>query len=113
MTLEERAVRVRMLVMDVDGVMTDGGMYYGEHGEEFKKFNTRDGHGIGLLHGSGIGTAIVTSEQTAIVDRRAGQGTSYRSLSRCSNGMAFGQRMCATSAMIWGTCRSWNMLVSL
>lgn len=60
-----------MLIMDVDGVMTDGGMYYGEHGEEFKKFNTRDGHGIGLIHEAGIKTAIVTSERTAIVDRRA------------------------------------------
>jgi len=57
--------------MDVDGVMTDGGMYYGEHGEEFKKFNTRDGHGIGLLHQAGIKTAIVTGEQTDIVSRRA------------------------------------------
>ncbi len=71
MTLEERTARVRMLIMDVDGVMTDAGMYYGEHGEELKKFNTRDGQGISLIHRAGIKTAIITGERTEIVSRRA------------------------------------------
>lgn len=71
MTPQERAARVKILIMDVDGVMTDGGMYYGEHGEELKKFNTRDGHGIGLVHQAGIKTAIITRERTEIVSRRA------------------------------------------
>jgi 3-deoxy-D-manno-octulosonate 8-phosphate phosphatase KdsC-like HAD superfamily phosphatase len=66
----ERARRVCLLVMDVDGVLTDGGMYYGEHGDELKKFNTRDGQGIALLHAAGLQTAILTREQTAIVLRR-------------------------------------------
>jgi YrbI family 3-deoxy-D-manno-octulosonate 8-phosphate phosphatase len=66
----ERARRVRLVVLDVDGVMTDGGMYYGEHGEELKKFNTRDGQGIALLHEAGLDTAILTREQTEIVVRR-------------------------------------------
>jgi len=63
--------RVRMLIMDVDGVLTDAGMYYSETGDELKKFNTRDGHGITLLHAAGVLTAIVTRERTAIVTRRA------------------------------------------
>ena len=63
--------RIRILIMDVDGVLTDAGMYYSESGDEWKKFNTRDGHGITLLHGAGIKTALVTREQTAIVARRA------------------------------------------
>ena len=66
----KRARRVCLLVMDVDGVLTDGGMYYGEHGDELKKFNTRDGQGIALLHAAGLQTAILTREQTAIVLRR-------------------------------------------
>jgi YrbI family 3-deoxy-D-manno-octulosonate 8-phosphate phosphatase len=61
---------VRLLVMDVDGVLTDGGMYYGEQGDELKKFNTRDGQGIALLHAAGLETAIITQEDTAIVRRR-------------------------------------------
>lgn len=69
--LRRRAARVRLVVMDVDGVLTDGGMYYSERGDELKKFNTRDGHGIALLHAAGITTALVTREQTAIVTRRA------------------------------------------
>jgi 3-deoxy-D-manno-octulosonate 8-phosphate phosphatase (KDO 8-P phosphatase) len=69
-SLGERARRVRMLVMDVDGVLTDGGMYYGEQGEELKKFNTRDGQGIALLHEAGLETAILSKENTPIVTRR-------------------------------------------
>ena len=63
--------RVRLLIMDVDGVLTDAGMYYSEAGDELKKFNTRDGHGITLLHAAGVLTAIVTRERTDIVTRRA------------------------------------------
>lgn len=69
--LRRRAARVRLVIMDVDGVLTDGGMYYTESGDEFKKFNTRDGHGITLLHAAGIKTALVTRERTPIVTRRA------------------------------------------
>ena len=71
MTPSERARRIKMVIMDVDGVLTDGGMYYGESGEELKKFNTRDGQGIALLHQVGIKTALMTGEQTEIVTRRA------------------------------------------
>jgi YrbI family 3-deoxy-D-manno-octulosonate 8-phosphate phosphatase len=62
--------RVRMLAMDVDGVLTDAGMYYTETGDELKKFNTRDGMGIKLLQAAGFVTAFVTREKTAIVERR-------------------------------------------
>jgi 3-deoxy-D-manno-octulosonate 8-phosphate phosphatase (KDO 8-P phosphatase) len=62
---------VKVLIMDVDGVLTDAGMYYSESGDELKKFNTRDGHGITLLHAAGVRTAIVTRERTAIVTHRA------------------------------------------
>ena len=56
--------------MDVDGVLTDGGMYYSESGDEIKKFHSRDGMGIKLLQGVGMITAFVTSEQTKLVQRR-------------------------------------------
>jgi YrbI family 3-deoxy-D-manno-octulosonate 8-phosphate phosphatase len=59
-----------MLAMDVDGVLTDAGMYYSESGDELKKFNTRDGMGIKLLQAVGVITAFVTKEKTAIVERR-------------------------------------------
>jgi YrbI family 3-deoxy-D-manno-octulosonate 8-phosphate phosphatase len=62
---------IRLFAMDVDGVLTDAGMYYGESGDEWKKFNTRDGMGIKLLQRAGIITAIVTQERTKLVARRA------------------------------------------
>ena len=62
---------LKLFATDVDGVLTDAGMYYGESGEEFKKFHTRDGMGIKLLQAEGMLTAIITMEQTKIVARRA------------------------------------------
>ena len=64
---------LRLFATDVDGVLTDGGMYYGESGEELKKFHTRDGMGLKLLQAEGIITAIITMENTKIVARRAGK----------------------------------------
>lgn len=63
--------RIRLFATDVDGVLTDAGMYYSESGDEWKKFNTRDGMGIKLLQRAGLITAIVTQERTRLVARRA------------------------------------------
>ncbi len=68
--LAESLQKVRLFATDVDGVLTDGGMYYSESGDELKKFNTRDGMGIKLLQEAGLVTALVTKEKTAIVERR-------------------------------------------
>ncbi len=63
--------QIGLFATDVDGVLTDAGMYYAESGDEWKKFNTRDGMGIKLLQRAGIITAIVTQERTKLVARRA------------------------------------------
>lgn len=62
---------VKLFLSDVDGTLTDGGMYYSENGDELKKFNTRDGMAFQLLREEGIKTGIITSENTQIVERRA------------------------------------------
>ena len=62
---------IKLFLTDVDGVLTDAGMYYSETGDELKKFNTRDGVGFRLLSERGVKTGIVTSENTKIVERRA------------------------------------------
>ena len=64
-------ITIKLFLSDVDGVMTDAGMYYTESGDEFKKFNTHDGMGFQLLREAGIKTGIITSETTKIVERRA------------------------------------------
>lgn len=66
-----RWAAVRALVTDVDGVLTDGGLYYAENGDELKRFDVRDGQGLVLLREAGLLTAVVTRKQTAIVTRRA------------------------------------------
>jgi N-acylneuraminate cytidylyltransferase len=63
--------KIKLFLTDVDGVLTDGGMYYSENGDELKKFNTRDGMAFELLRNFGIKTGIITSENTKIVENRA------------------------------------------
>jgi YrbI family 3-deoxy-D-manno-octulosonate 8-phosphate phosphatase len=62
---------IRLLVLDVDGTLTPGTMYYSPDGEALKRFHTHDGHGIGMVRELGVQAAIVTSENTAIAPARA------------------------------------------
>ena len=71
MTVSDRARRVRLLCVDVDGVLTDAGMYYGPEGEVLKKFNTRDGMGLARVRDAGVAVAIISGEDSAIVHARA------------------------------------------
>lgn len=68
--VRERARRVRLLVMDVDGVLTDGRMILSERGDELKAFNTRDGMAVALAKRAGLRTAIVTGESSPIAKAR-------------------------------------------
>jgi 3-deoxy-D-manno-octulosonate 8-phosphate phosphatase (KDO 8-P phosphatase) len=69
--LQSKAARICLLALDVDGVLTDGSIYYGNSGEELKAFNIRDGLGIKLLQRAGISVVIITGRQSEIVARRA------------------------------------------
>ncbi len=66
-----RAKQVRVAAFDVDGVLTDGALYYTDAGEEFKAFNVQDGHGLKMLQESGVTLAIITSRQSKLVGHRA------------------------------------------
>jgi 3-deoxy-D-manno-octulosonate 8-phosphate phosphatase (KDO 8-P phosphatase) len=70
--LRERASKIRMLVLDVDGVLTDGKLYFDHAGNEMKAFNTRDGLGMKALQRSGIEVAVITGRKSeAVVFRMA------------------------------------------
>jgi 3-deoxy-D-manno-octulosonate 8-phosphate phosphatase (KDO 8-P phosphatase) len=71
MTAAERAAQVRLMILDVDGVLTDGRLYYGASGEAMKAFDVRDGHGIRLLREGGVEVAILTARKSEIVAVRA------------------------------------------
>lgn len=62
---------IKLFLSDVDGTLTDGGMYYTEFGDEIKKFNTRDGMGIAKLRDRGVKVGIITSEDQHLNERRA------------------------------------------
>ena len=70
-SLQERIRGLRLVASDVDGCLTDSGMYYSEQGDELKKFSTRDGMGFRLLQEAGFDTAIITLENTKLMARRA------------------------------------------
>jgi 3-deoxy-D-manno-octulosonate 8-phosphate phosphatase (KDO 8-P phosphatase) len=66
-----KAKAVRLAIFDVDGVLTDGALYFHDGGGETKVFNVRDGHGLKMLQASGVALAIITSRTSSAVTRRA------------------------------------------
>ena len=71
MTYVERAARVKLMIFDVDGVLTDGSLHYGAEGEALKTFNVHDGLGIKLLQEAGVQTAIISARTSPQVIKRA------------------------------------------
>jgi 3-deoxy-D-manno-octulosonate 8-phosphate phosphatase (KDO 8-P phosphatase) len=69
--VERRAAGVMLLLMDCDGVLTDGRITLVEGGDERKSFHTRDGHGLVLLHRAGLRSGIISGRRSRLVDRRA------------------------------------------
>lgn len=69
--IKEKCVKIKLVISDIDGVLTDGGMYYSKNGEEFKKFNTKDGMGVEILKKNGINTIFLTKENSKISEKRA------------------------------------------
>lgn len=66
-----RAAQIRLMIFDVDGILTDGSLHFGAQGELIKTFNALDGHGIKLLQQSGVAAAIVSARTSPIVAQRA------------------------------------------
>ena len=73
MTVQERARRIKLLIMDCDGVMTDGRIYFGESGEALKVFHARDGQGIVEWHKAGFRSGIISGRNSPIVEMRGKQ----------------------------------------
>lgn len=70
-TVMEKAAKIRLLICDVDGVMSDGLIYQGNSGEELKAFNVRDGYGIRCLLTSGVEVSIITGRKAKLLEDRA------------------------------------------
>ncbi len=66
----EKAAHIKMVVFDVDGVLTDGSLFYGDDGQEYKAFHSRDGHGMKMLQASGVQVGIITGRTSRVVELR-------------------------------------------
>lgn len=69
--LSKRLQAIRLIAFDVDGILTDGGLYLTDSGEEFKRFNSLDGHGLKMLKAAGVEIAIITGRTSGCVALRA------------------------------------------
>ena len=70
-SVHDRARALKVIMFDVDGVLTDGKLYLADSGEEIKAFNTLDGHGLKMLHASGVELAIITGRKSRLAEMRA------------------------------------------
>jgi 3-deoxy-D-manno-octulosonate 8-phosphate phosphatase (KDO 8-P phosphatase) len=95
-SLDARLERVRLVSLDVDGVMTDGGLYYAEDGGELRRFNVRDGMGIKALMTAGIPVAFVTSSRTRAIGNRAAALGVPHCLLGVEDKLAALERLCET-----------------
>ncbi|MFU8836966.1 MAG: 3-deoxy-manno-octulosonate-8-phosphatase KdsC [Thiohalomonadaceae bacterium] len=68
----EKAAQIRLVIFDVDGVLTDGSLFIGDDGQEYKAFNSRDGHGMKMLQASGVAIGIITGRSSQVVSHRMG-----------------------------------------
>ena len=68
---KELASQIELLILDVDGVLTDGSLFYDNNGQEYKAFNSRDGHGLRMLQDAGVKVAILTGRKSELVQHRA------------------------------------------
>lgn len=90
LTAEKRAGRVQLMALDVDGVLTDGRLYYGPQGEAMKVFDVRDGHGIKMLLKHDVEVALLSARSSDIVSARARElGISRVLQGRSDKGAAF------------------------
>ena len=69
--IRDKASQIEMIIFDVDGVLTDGSLFYDNQGQEYKAFNSRDGHGMRMLQDAGVRVAILTGRKSELVSHRA------------------------------------------
>jgi len=69
--ITEKAKKIKLVIFDIDGVLTSGALFIGDDGQEYKAFNSKDGHGLRMLQDSGVEVAIITGRTSNVVAHRA------------------------------------------
>jgi len=70
MDIIDKAKKIKLVVFDIDGVMTDGSLFFGDDGQEYKAFNSFDGHGLRMLQECGVKAAVITGRKSKVVEHR-------------------------------------------
>jgi 3-deoxy-D-manno-octulosonate 8-phosphate phosphatase (KDO 8-P phosphatase) len=97
-SLQERAVRIKLLLMDCDGVLTDGRIWIVSDGDDQKEFHTRDGLGLELFHHAGLSSGVISGRFSTAVERRArGLGMTYVRLGCNDKLVAFNETIAAAA----------------
>lgn len=100
----DAAARVRLLVLDVDGVLTDGRLYYGARGETLKVFHVRDGLGMKLLAAAGVTVAVISGRRSGMTQRRCRELGVRHLIQGAEDKLAAFQRLRARLGMSSGVC---------
>lgn len=95
-SLEERAKAIKLLILDVDGVLTDGGLYYGPSGLEYKRFNVQDGLGIKMAQAAGLEIAVITGLDQKPVEARVRELGIKHYFAGSHNKVPLFEELCAT-----------------
>jgi len=96
---QEKARAVKLLILDADGVLTDGRIIYTDQGEEVKAFNVKDGHGLKLLMRAGIRVAIITGRKSPAVEHRARDLGIARVFQKALNKLEAYEELCTTEKL--------------
>ena len=88
-SIQELAYNIELVVFDIDGVFTDGSLFYDNKGEALKKFHVRDGHGIKLLHDAGVITAVISGRSSDIVSLRMAELSVQHVFQDCADKLPF------------------------
>ena len=105
MLLEERCRQIEMLVLDVDGVLTDGSIVYSDQGAELKAFHVRDGSGLKIWMACGKKASLLTGRASSVVARRAAELGVTAVVQGASDKLAVALRNCLTKADRVALCR--------
>lgn len=90
--ITEKAKRIKLVIFDVDGVLTDGSLFIGDDGQEYKAFNSKDGHGMKMLQRNGVDIAIITGRTSQVVKHRvADLGIQYVYQGQLDKTLAFNE----------------------
>ncbi len=95
----EKASQIRLVLFDVDGVLTDGRLFFGDHGEQYKAFHSRDGHGMRMLQEAGVSLGIITGRQSQVVTHRMEELGIEHVYQGCREKLPFFESLCERLAI--------------